>query len=66
MSKIYKMNAGGTLGVSLNKRMKEVGYKAEMGIEWKEENGRFYLEMKKPQDIPPVEKDEVKEAVQPL
>jgi hypothetical protein len=66
MAKIYKMNNGGTLGVSINNSMKAAGYLAGSEIEWTAETGGFMLRIKKPQDIPPVEKDEVKEVLEPL
>ncbi len=66
MAKIYKMNAGGTLGISINKSMKAAGYSVGNEVEWTAENGGFMLRLKKPDVVAQVEKNEVKEAVEPL
>lgn len=64
MAKIYKMNAGGTCGVSVTKSMKAAGYLAGVEVEWTAENGGFMLRIKKSADVP--KEDPVVEAVSPL
>jgi hypothetical protein len=34
MGKIYRMNAGGTIGVSLSKQMKAAGYEVGKEVAW--------------------------------
>lgn len=41
--KIYKLNQSGTLGVSLNKSMKEAGFSEGVQVEWVAVTGGFLL-----------------------
>ena len=45
--KIYKLNASGTVGVSLTKSMKEAGYIEGKRVEWEALNDGFLLKLVK-------------------
>lgn len=62
--KIYKLNASGTVGVSLTKSMRDAGYSAGTPVEWEAVNDGFLLKrVKAPEQ--PVEATTVKAEASP-
>lgn len=59
MGKIYKLNAGGTVGVSLSKEMKGSGYDVGKNVEWiKNAAGGWVLRLSNADSKPVVQQTE--------